>query len=176
MLSATRRLADLDCRRELKTFSMNTSILSLVARLYLGLAGIGYLLTSLVLCQNGGSIFSLLLLVPGVLFMSFPFGLLQQCTDGAVGVIPSFWSNSAFIILASIGTLVFLSLSLIRKSPGWIYVLYGLCGISFATVLHNLVSISRVGDIMISVTNALLFLGATRVLHRTLKSRPPVTQ
>ena len=155
---------------------MNTSILSLVARIYLGLAGIGYLLTSMVLCQNGGSILSLLFLGPGVLVTSFPFGLLQQCNDGATGVIPSVLSNSVFIILASIGTLVFLALSLIRKSSGWIYVLYGLSGISFATVLHNLVSISRLGDIMISVTNALLFLVATRALHRTLKSRTPVTQ
>jgi len=157
---------------EIKTVSMNTSTLSLVAKLYLSLAGIGYLLTSLVLCQNGGSMLWILILAPGVLFTSFPFGLLQQCTDGATGVIPIFWSNSAFITLASIGTLVFISLRVIRKSPGWIYVLYGLSGISLATVLHNVISISRVGDIMFSFTNALLFLVATRVLHRTLRSRP----
>lgn len=146
--------------------SMKDSLFSRIAKVYLGLAGSGYILAGLVLCQNDGSIFWLLILVPSFVFTSFPFGVWNGCNNGAVEVIPSLWSNSSLAIMVGIGIVVFLGLNGMKSSRNWVYVLYAVSGVSFLTVMHNLLSGARFGQTMLSLANASLFLIATLVLDR----------
>lgn len=145
-----------------------------IARLYLRLAALGYIIIGVGLGSGGphndGSPVPFFLIGLGSFTAPIPYLMIAVCNK----LVTSPWANCASNAAIGMGLLTLASVQLIRRIPCLIYILYAIAAIALVSAILNAPTRDIIGPLM-SVATAYAFFFATREIHRARATEVSVT-
>jgi hypothetical protein len=147
-----------------------------IARLYLRLAAVGYIIIGVGLGAGGphndGSPVPFFLTGVGSFTAPIPYLMIAVCKK----LITSPWANCASNAAFGMGLLTLASVQLIRRIPCLVYILYAITAVALISAILNApTERDEVLSFMISVGNASAFFLATREIHHARATEVSVT-